>query len=76
MLAQANLAMLTMARDDSRHAVALGHEALATMGSVRSDRVNHALRQLAREGRKYCDLAVVRRLNSRIRYVLTSNAGS
>ncbi|MCA1674808.1 MAG: hypothetical protein LC799_22320, partial [Actinobacteria bacterium] len=42
----ANLAHLTMARDDPAHAVTLGHEVLDSMGPIRSDRVFEALRQL------------------------------
>lgn len=58
-LAKANLAALTMARDDPHHAVALGRDALASVGGVRSDRVDDALRQLAAAGGRHRRLAEV-----------------
>ncbi|WP_424184259.1 helix-turn-helix domain-containing protein [Actinokineospora sp. G85] len=45
-LTTANLAHVTMACADPGEAVALGHGVLDTLGSIRSDRVGEALRQL------------------------------
>lgn len=45
-LAVANLATLTMARDDPLYAVQLGNNALAAANGIRSERVSDALRQL------------------------------
>ncbi|GAA1284594.1 hypothetical protein GCM10009634_32120 [Saccharothrix xinjiangensis] len=69
-LAKANLAVLTMARDDPHHAVALGHDALESLGGVRSDRVDAAPRQLATAGRRHGRLADVRELNRRVARVV------
>lgn len=65
-LAIANLAHLTMARDDPAYAVELGNKALASIGMVRSARVLEALRQLRAAGRQHRELSAVRDLNSRI----------
>lgn len=65
-LATANLAHLTMVRDDPAHAAALGHQALDTMGPVRSDRVFDALRQVRVAGRAYRRLPAVRELDQRL----------
>jgi tetratricopeptide (TPR) repeat protein len=73
-LAMANLAHLTMVRDDPIHAVSLGDEALSSIGLVRSDRVFESLRQLRIAGRKYRKLPAVRELNHRIDGVLRSTA--
>lgn len=45
-LAMANLALLTMTRDDPCHAAALGHAALDAVGPIRSTRVDAILAQL------------------------------
>ncbi|GAB2986175.1 helix-turn-helix domain-containing protein [Saccharothrix stipae] len=66
-LAKANLAALMMARDDPRHAVELGHDAVESVGAVRSDRVNDALRQLVAAGRPHAHLPEVRELLHRVR---------
>ena len=66
-LAKANLAALMMARDDPRHAVDLGHDAVESVGAVRSDRVNDALRQLVAAGRPHAHLPEVRELLHRVR---------
>lgn len=71
-LAIANLAHLTMARDDPAHAVTLGNEALASVGPIRFDRVFEALRQLRAAGRQHCTMPVVRELNQRVDQVLRS----
>jgi tetratricopeptide (TPR) repeat protein len=73
-LAIANLAHLTMARDDPAHAVALGNEALDSMGLVRSDRVFEALRQLRTAGRQHRAIPAVRELNHRVDAVLRASA--
>jgi hypothetical protein len=73
-LAMANLAHLTMAHDDPAHAVQLGDEALQAVGSVRSDRVLDALRQLRVAGQTYNDTADVRALNQRIDETLRTAA--
>ncbi|MBC6448218.1 hypothetical protein [Actinokineospora xionganensis] len=69
-LAVANLAHLTMARDDPNHAATLGHSALDGLGPIRSDRVFEALRQLRVAGRRHRTIPVVRELNARIDRVL------
>ncbi|MCE6993797.1 XRE family transcriptional regulator [Saccharothrix sp. S26] len=66
-LAKANLAALMMARDDPRHAVELGHDAVESVGAVRSDRVNDALRQLVTAGHPHVHLPEVRELLHRVR---------
>ena len=73
-LAMADLAHLTMARDDPAHAAQLGDEALHAVGSVRSDRVLDALRQLRVAGLAYQDRADVRTLNQRIDETLRTAA--
>lgn len=65
-LAMANLAHLTMVRDDPAYAAQLGHEALAVASGVRSDRVMEALRRLRGAGAKHRTLPVVRGLNQRV----------
>ncbi|CRK57045.1 Putative regulatory protein [Alloactinosynnema sp. L-07] len=65
-LAMANLAHLTMARDDPNHAATLGHSALDGLGPIRSDRVFEALRQLRIAGRRHRTIPAVRELNARI----------
>jgi transcriptional regulator with XRE-family HTH domain len=69
-LAMANLAHLTMVRDDPARAVDLGNEALASIGLVRSDRVFEALRQLRLAGKQHRAMPAVRELNQRIDRVL------
>lgn len=69
-LAIANLATLTMARDDPGHAAQLGNQALSAVGAVRSDRVLDALRQLRGVSQRHRKLAVVRELNARVDQVL------
>ncbi|GAA3040538.1 XRE family transcriptional regulator [Actinokineospora globicatena] len=66
-LAKANLAALMMARDDPHEAVTLGNDALASVGSVRSDRVNDALTRLADAARGHRDVPGVRDLATRVR---------
>lgn len=73
-LAIANFAHLTMARDDPAHAVVLGNEALDAIGSVRSDRVFEAVRQLRTAGRQHRNLPAVRELNQRIDAVLRTSS--
>lgn len=73
-LAMANLATLTMARDDPMHAVALGNDAVAAASSVRSDRVLDALRQLRNAGRQYGRVPAVRELNHRMDALLRTTA--
>lgn len=65
-LALANLATLTMAREDPEHAVDLGNDAVASVGQVRSDRVFKALRQLRAAGKQYSSKPAVRDLTRRI----------
>jgi transcriptional regulator with XRE-family HTH domain/tetratricopeptide (TPR) repeat protein len=74
-LAMANLAHLTMVRDDPSRAVDLGNEALASIGLVRSDRVFEALRQLRLAGKQHRAMPGVRELNQRIDRVLRSTSG-
>ncbi|MGH3937622.1 MAG: helix-turn-helix domain-containing protein [Pseudonocardiaceae bacterium] len=62
----ANLAHLTMARDDPAHAVTLGHEALDSMGPIRSDRVFEALRHMRTAGQQHRTMPAVRELNQRV----------
>ena len=62
----ANLAHLTMARDDPAHAVTLGHEALDSMGPIRSDRVFEALRHMRTAGQQHHTMPAVRELNQRV----------
>jgi hypothetical protein len=69
-LATANLATLTMARDDPDYAVELGNAALDSMEAVRSDRVLDALRQLRTASRSHHDRPTVRDLNQRLNQVL------
>jgi len=66
----ANLAHLTMARDDPAHAVTLGHEALNSMGPIRSDRVFEALRHMRTAGQQHRTMPAVRELNQRVNGVL------
>lgn len=73
-LAMANLAHLTMVRDDPAHAVNLGNEALVAIGSVRSDRVMDAVRQLRSAGQKHKSMPAVRELNQRVDRVLREAA--
>ncbi|MCP2257233.1 Helix-turn-helix domain [Streptoalloteichus tenebrarius] len=72
-LALANLAHLTMARDDPHHAVTLGHTALDGLGPIRSDRVFEALRQLRTAGRRHRAIPAVRELNARLDKILTAS---
>lgn len=69
-LAKANLAALTMTCGDPHDAVSLGHDALNSIGAVRSDRVNDALRQLATAGRQHSGLADVREMTQRAEQTL------
>lgn len=71
-LALANLAHLTMARDDLHHAASLGHTAIDGLGPIRSDRVFEALRQLRAAGRRHRAIPAVRELNARLGKVLKS----
>jgi tetratricopeptide (TPR) repeat protein len=71
-LAIANLAHLTMARDDPTHAAELGNTALDAAGTVRSDRVFEALRQLRTAGKQHRSLSKVRDLNHRLDQTLRS----
>jgi hypothetical protein len=71
-LAMANLATLTMARDDPAHAVELGNQAVAAVGAVRSDRVLDALRQLRGAGQQHHRMAAVRELSQRIDQMLST----
>lgn len=73
-LAIANLAHLTMVRGDPAQAVALGNDALASIGLVRSDRVFEALRQLRTAGQQHRKLPAVRELNQRVDRVLRSGS--
>ncbi len=70
----ANLAHLTMARDDPAHAVTLGDEALSSVGLIRSDRVFDTLRQLRTAGKRHRAIPAVRGLNQRVDQVLRSTA--
>lgn len=65
-LAVANLAHLTMTRDDPAYAVTLGHEALDSIGLARSDRVFQALRKLRAAGTQHQAIPAVRDLNQRL----------
>lgn len=65
-LAKANLATLVMARDDPRHATDLGTAALDSIGSVQSDRVNDALRQLGQACQRHESMPDVVELRDRI----------
>jgi transcriptional regulator with XRE-family HTH domain len=69
-LAIANLAHLTMARDDPAQAVTLGNKAVDLIGQIRSDRVFEALRQLRVAGRRHRGIPAVRELNQRVNKVL------
>jgi transcriptional regulator with XRE-family HTH domain len=62
----ADLAALTMARDDPARAVQLGGEALACAETIRSDRVLEGLRQLRTASRKHRTMPAVRELNHRV----------
>ncbi|MCA1702922.1 MAG: hypothetical protein LC808_06465 [Actinobacteria bacterium] len=73
-LAMANLAHLTMARDDPAQAVALGHQTLDALGSIRSDRVFQSLRQLREAGTQHRAMPAVRELNQRVDQVLRGRA--
>lgn len=73
-LAIANLAHLTMARDDPDRAVTLGNSALDSIGQIRSDRVFDALRQLRTAGMRHRTVPAVRELNQRVDHVLRSTA--
>ncbi|OLF06919.1 hypothetical protein BU204_35990 [Actinophytocola xanthii] len=73
-LAIANLATLTMARDDPMHAVTLGSQAVTAASSVRSDRVLDALRQLRNAGRQYGRVPAVHELNQQIAQLLQAVA--
>lgn len=66
----ANLAHLTMARDDPAHAVTLGHEALDSMGPIRSDRVLDAFRRMRTAAQQHRTMPEVRELNQRVDGVL------
>lgn len=66
----ANLAHLTMVRNDPAHAVTLGHEALDSMGSIRSDRVFDALRHMRTAGQQHRTMPAARELNHRVDRVL------
>jgi len=65
-LAMANLAHLTMARDDPHHAATLGHAVVDAVGPIRSDRVFDALRQLRTAARPHRTIPTVRQLNGRL----------
>ncbi|WP_051385937.1 hypothetical protein [Actinokineospora inagensis] len=69
-LAKANLAALMMACDDPHEAVVLGNDALASVGAVRSDRVNDALKRLADAARAHRKTPGVRDLAQRVRRTL------
>lgn len=69
-LALANLAALTMAREDPREAAALGTTVLESVGSVRSVRVFQALEQLRVAGVPHTRHNEVRELNKRITELL------
>jgi hypothetical protein len=73
-LAVANLAHLTMAWSDPERAVGLGNEALTAVGSVRSDRVHDALRNLRTAGQRHRTLPAVRELNQRLDEALRRTA--
>ena len=73
-LAMANLAHLTMARDDPAQAVTLGHQTLDAIGSIRSDRVFQSLRQLRTAGKQHRPMPAVRELNQRVDQVLRGTA--
>lgn len=73
-LAKANLAGLVMACDDPHYAVALGRDALESVGSVRSDRVNDALKHLADAGKQYPKMADVRELTHQVEQTLRAAA--
>jgi len=65
-LAVANLATLTMARDDPLHAVQLGNDALAAAAGIRSERVSDALRQLRQTSVQHQTVPDVRDLTRRL----------
>lgn len=69
-LAMANLAALTMAREDPREAVLLGNQVLNSASSVRSVRVFQALEQLRDAGVPHARHGEVRELNMRITELL------
>jgi tetratricopeptide (TPR) repeat protein len=73
-LAIANLAHLTMARDDPQHAATLGGQTLDSLGLIRSDRVFEALRQLRAASRRHPTIPAVRDLNHRISTTLRTSA--
>jgi hypothetical protein len=73
-LAMANLATLTMARDDPPHAVTLGNQALEAVGAVRSDRVLDALKQLRHVSQRHQRVSAVRELNQHVDLVLRTTA--
>lgn len=74
-LATANLAHLTMQRDDPMQAVQLGNQAVGAAEVVRSDRVLEALRQLRAAGVQHRTMPAVRELNQRIDQVLRVGRG-
>ncbi len=69
-LTMANLAHLTMARDDPAHAVTLGNATLNSLDSLRSDRVFEALRQLRTASLRHRSVPGVRDLTQRVDKVL------
>ncbi|GAA3844103.1 hypothetical protein GCM10022243_08140 [Saccharothrix violaceirubra] len=69
-LAKANLALLMMTCDDPHEAVRLGDDALASVGSVRSDRVDDALSQLSQAAHRRSDIAEAHELGQRIKQKL------
>jgi tetratricopeptide (TPR) repeat protein len=72
-LATANLAYLTMARDDPMHAVDLGNEALdAVENAVRSNRVFDTLRKVRDAAGQYRDIQAVQELTRRIDLALVA----
>ncbi|GAA2992283.1 hypothetical protein [Actinokineospora diospyrosa] len=74
-LAKADLAAPMMACGEPHEAVALGNDALASVGSVRSDRVNDALKRLAEAARGHRTVPEVRDLAQRVRRTLRSQTG-
>ncbi|MBM7774272.1 transcriptional regulator with XRE-family HTH domain [Actinokineospora baliensis] len=73
-LAKANLAALVMTCGDPREAVALGEDALAAVGVVRSDRVNDALKQLSQASREHATFTDARDLAERVERTLQAQA--
>jgi hypothetical protein len=66
------LATLTMVHDDPLHGAELGRDALAAVGTVRSDRVSDAFRQLQTAAVLHRQLAAVRELNADIPQLVLS----